>query len=120
MDTSYASFKIGIAAFIVPFMFFYNAAILMDGTWLEVIRAAVTSIIGVYLLSGAVQGWFVHGRASVVTRVALGLAAMSLIEGGLLSDLLGILFVAVAYAVHRLRDARLPAPDLSGRTRQEG
>jgi TRAP-type uncharacterized transport system fused permease subunit len=33
METSVASFKIGIAAFIVPFMFFYNSAILMDGTW---------------------------------------------------------------------------------------
>jgi TRAP-type uncharacterized transport system fused permease subunit len=31
METSVASFKIGIAAFIVPFMFFYNSAILMDG-----------------------------------------------------------------------------------------
>jgi TRAP transporter 4TM/12TM fusion protein len=32
METSVASFKIGIAAFIVPFMFFYNSAILMEGT----------------------------------------------------------------------------------------
>jgi TRAP-type uncharacterized transport system fused permease subunit len=39
METSVASFKIGIAAFIVPFMFFYNSAILMEGTWFEVIRA---------------------------------------------------------------------------------
>jgi TRAP-type uncharacterized transport system fused permease subunit len=30
METSVASFKIGIAAFIVPFMFFYNSALLMD------------------------------------------------------------------------------------------
>jgi TRAP-type uncharacterized transport system fused permease subunit len=39
METSVASFKIGIAAFIVPFMFFYNSALLMDGTWFEVLRA---------------------------------------------------------------------------------
>ncbi|ETA50310.1 TRAP transporter permease [Ponticoccus alexandrii] len=105
METSVASFKIGIAAFIVPFMFFYNGAILMDGTWFEIIRAGITSIIGVYLLSGGVQGWFVLGRASTVTRVLLGLAALSLIEGGWLSDLIGIAFVAAAYAMHRFRDA---------------
>jgi TRAP transporter 4TM/12TM fusion protein len=39
MSTSVASFKIGIAAFIVPFMFFYNSALLMDGGSFEILRA---------------------------------------------------------------------------------
>lgn len=42
METSVASFKIGIAAFIVPFMFFYNGALLMDGSWFEIARSGVT------------------------------------------------------------------------------
>jgi TRAP-type uncharacterized transport system fused permease subunit len=57
METSVTSFKIGIAAFIVPFMFFYNAALLLDGSWPEVIRAGATATIGVWLLSAGVQGW---------------------------------------------------------------
>jgi len=48
METSVTSFKIGIAAFIVPFMFFYNGALLMDGVWYEVLRAAITAIVGVF------------------------------------------------------------------------
>jgi TRAP transporter 4TM/12TM fusion protein len=63
METSVASFKIGIAAFIVPFMFFYNSAILMEGSWFEVIRAGITATFGVFLLSAGVQGWFMGGRA---------------------------------------------------------
>ncbi|WP_370251563.1 TRAP transporter permease, partial [Nioella sp.] len=62
METSVASFKIGISAFVVPFMFFYNSAILMDGTWFEVIRAALTATVGVFLLSAGMQGWFMGGR----------------------------------------------------------
>lgn len=112
METSVASFKIGIAAFIVPFMFFYNSAILMDGTWTEILRAAVTAIIGVYLLSAGVQGWFILGRASYPTRGLLILAALSLIEGGWLSDLIGIAFVGAAYAVNRLHDANITATEL--------
>ncbi|PZX19847.1 TRAP transporter 4TM/12TM fusion protein [Palleronia aestuarii] len=112
METSTASFKIGIAAFIVPFMFFYNAAILMDGTILEILRAAVTAIIGVYLLSSGVQGWFILGRSGWITRIALILAALSLIEGGILSDLLGILLVAIAYGTHRMMDANITAREL--------
>ena len=90
METSVASFKIGIAAFIVPFMFFYNSAILMDGTWPEVIRAGVTATIGVFLLSAGVQGWFLGGRTAWFLRLGLLLAALCMIEGGLITDLLGI------------------------------
>ncbi|RYH00871.1 TRAP transporter permease [Salipiger sp. IMCC34102] len=101
METSMASFKIGIAAFVVPFMFFYNQALLMDGTTLEIIRAAVTAIIGVFLLSGGVQGWFVGRAVGWITRAALVFAALALIEGGLLSDLAGLALVAFAYASAR-------------------
>ncbi|MEL7465105.1 MAG: TRAP transporter fused permease subunit [Pseudomonadota bacterium] len=90
METSVASFKIGIAAFIVPFMFFYNSALLMDGTWFEVIRAGATAVIGVFLLSSGIQGWWAAGRAGWPIRIGLLIVALLMIEGGLMSDLIGI------------------------------
>jgi len=90
MATSVASFKIGISAFIVPFMFFYNGAILMDGTWFEVIRAGATAVFGVFLLSSGVQGWWVGDRAAWPIRIGLLIVALFMIEGGWLSDLIGI------------------------------
>ena len=105
METSVTSFKIGIAAFVVPFMFFYNSALLMDGTWLEVARAGLTATIGVFLLASAVQGWFVGGRANALVRVVLGAGAMALIEGGLVSDLAGAALVALAYALTKFAPA---------------
>ncbi|MEO0636103.1 MAG: TRAP transporter fused permease subunit [Pseudomonadota bacterium] len=102
METSVTSFKIGIAAFIVPFMFFYNSALLMDGTWLEVGRAGVTAIIGVFLLSSAVQGWFAGKLAAWPVRLALGVAALFMIEGGLTSDLIGAALIAVAFGLQKV------------------
>lgn len=102
METSVASFKIGIAAFIVPFMFFYNSAILMDGTGPEILRAGVTAVIGVFLLSSGVQGWFISGRAVWYLRVALITAALCMIAGSWLSDLVGIGLAAAVYLVQKL------------------
>jgi TRAP transporter 4TM/12TM fusion protein len=110
METSVASFKIGIAAFIVPYMFFYNSAILMDGTWIEVIRAGVTATFGVFLLSSGVQGWFLGGRSAWFLRVALIFAALFMIEGGLITDLIGIGIAAGAYFVQKVLH---PRPDAS-------
>ncbi|MEM9351103.1 MAG: TRAP transporter fused permease subunit, partial [Pseudomonadota bacterium] len=112
METSVASFKIGIAAFIVPFMFFYNSAILMDGTWFEVIRAGLTATFGVFLLSAGVQGWFMGNRPAWFLRAALILAALFMIEGGLLSDIIGVAVAAGVFLMQRLlgpmRGASIP------------
>ncbi|WP_424964590.1 TRAP transporter permease [Dinoroseobacter sp. S375] len=102
METSVASFKIGIAAFVVPFMFFYNGALLMDGTWLEVLRAGGTAVVGVFLLSSGVQGWFMGGRAVWFLRIGLVVAALLLIEGGIVTDLAGIGLIAAVYFVQKV------------------
>ena len=112
METSVASFKIGIAAFIVPFMFFYNSALLMDGTWFEVARAGTTAVIGVFLLSAGVQGWFMGARTAWFVRLGLLLAALSMIEGGGVTDLIGIgLALAMVFVQRIIRpdpDAQIP------------
>lgn len=108
METSVASFKIGISAFVVPFMFFYNSAILMDGTWFEILRAAATATVGVFLLSSGVQGWFMGGRMAWFMRVAIIVAALFLIEGGWFSDMIG---VGAAVAIFFIQKVFQPAPD---------
>ncbi|NNJ67380.1 MAG: TRAP transporter fused permease subunit, partial [Boseongicola sp.] len=108
METSVASFKIGIAAFIVPFMFFYNGAILMDGSWIDVIRAGITAVFGVYLLSSGVQGWFMGGLTAWFIRAALLLAALCMIAGGLVTDLVGI---GITVATFLVQKTFKPAPD---------
>ncbi|ROU03790.1 TRAP transporter permease [Histidinibacterium lentulum] len=102
METSVDSFKIGLAAFVVPFMFFYNSALLMDGTWVEILRAGATATVGVYLLAAGVLGWFMGARTVWFLRIGLVLAALSMIEGGWLTDLVGISIAAAVYLVQRL------------------
>ncbi|WP_227269385.1 TRAP transporter permease [Roseobacter weihaiensis] len=102
MGTSVASFKIGISAFIVPFMFFYNSAILMDGTVFEILRSAATAIFGVFLLSSGVQGWWVGKSAGAPIRLGLVIVALFMIEGGLLSDLIGLSGAAALYFLSKL------------------
>ena len=102
METSVASFKIGIAAFIVPFMFFYNSAILMEGYWSEIIRSGITAIFGVFLLSSGVQGWFMGSRPAWFLRVGLMGAALFMIEGGWISDMIGIGTAVVVYFIQKV------------------
>ncbi|WP_430514058.1 TRAP transporter permease [Pannonibacter phragmitetus] len=101
MKTSVESFKIGLAAFVVPFMFFYSQAMLMQGTWMEVLHVFVTASIGIYMLAAAVQGWY-FGKLASVLRVVLLIGALCMIQGGLISDLAG-LAIGVALLAYQKR-----------------
>ncbi|WP_026960670.1 TRAP transporter permease [Aliagarivorans taiwanensis] len=101
LGTSITSFKIGIAAFVVPFMFFYNSTLLMDGDTVSVLRAGITAVFGIFLLASAVQGWFVGARANLLIRGVLVVAALLMISGGLVTDLIGIGLAVAMFLAQR-------------------
>nr|WP_298250380.1 TRAP transporter permease [uncultured Halomonas sp.] len=89
MGTSVASFKIGLAAFIVPFMFFYSPAMLMEGSWPQILRVGVTATLGIILLAAVVQAWF-FGPTKAWQRVVMLIAALFMIYGGIVTDIAGL------------------------------
>ena len=109
METSVASFKLGLAAFIVPFMFFYNSALLMDGETLVILRALGTALIGVYLLSCGILGWFMQQHAPFWLRLGLGTTALFMMSGGGFSDLIGIALIVPLVLLNLFRIRRVTA-----------
>jgi TRAP-type uncharacterized transport system fused permease subunit len=101
MRTSVESFKFGLAAFVVPFMFFYSHELLLQGTWYDILHVFVSASLGIYLLAAAVQGWF-FGRVGPALRIVLLVAALGMIEGSWLTDILG-LAVGVAIFAYQKR-----------------
>ena len=73
----------------------------MEGGWLQVGQAMMTAIAGVFLLSAGVQGWFLGATALWFMRIALCVAALFMIEGGWLTDVIGVGIAVVAYALQR-------------------
>lgn len=91
--TGLTAFKLGIAAFIVPYMFYYSPQLMMEGSGVGITVAVITASIGIYLLSAAVQGWFAKKDAGIIVRVLLIVAALSMINASLLWDGIAIAIV---------------------------
>ncbi|MCC5992370.1 MAG: TRAP transporter fused permease subunit [Rhodobacteraceae bacterium] len=100
MKTSVEAFKIGLAAFVVPFMFFYSSSLLMQGEPLEIIHVFITAALGIYLLASAVQGWL-FGTIGWPLRVIVGAAALAMIAGGWTSDLIGLSVAGAVFLFQR-------------------
>ena len=73
MKAGWAGMRLGIVAYIVPFVFVYHPALLLQGTATEIVVATVSACIGVVLLSVGCVGYLF--RPLGVVRRLLFLAA---------------------------------------------
>ncbi len=88
--------KLGIAAFIIPYMFVLSPAMLgIDATFLDMVHTTITAVIGMIGVSAAMIGQFVT-RAWWIERIVLFAGGLLLIDPSGFTDIVG---VAVLVAV---------------------
>lgn len=108
MRAGFEAMRLGAIIYFVPFFFVFNPALLLQGTWLQNLQAFSTALIGVALVSAALQGYllglgdFGKSTLSWVARVFIALSGLTLAlpAGGLFgfSQLL-LLSVALVFGV---------------------
>ncbi len=89
LKTGYAAIRLAIAAYIVPFIFAYHPALLLQGSFLEVLEAVVTALIGIGLVAIAVEGYLFRPLNWIRRILLCGGGILSLIPGWK-TDLLGL------------------------------
>ncbi|MEE8434856.1 MAG: TRAP transporter permease [bacterium] len=78
MGTALEASKVGIAKYLVPFIFVYNPSLLFEGPiWLTII-STLTALAGVWALSAALEAWC-YGRLSNPVRLLMFLGAVALL-----------------------------------------
>lgn len=94
----WTAFAYGITCYILPFMFFYGPALLMQGAWSEILLAVVSGGIGVFCIAAFVVGQF---RAPLIlpVRVIVGLAGIALLHQGILTDAIGLAAIGTVWAL---------------------
>lgn len=102
MKTGFKAFQLGLAAFIVPFMFFYSPELLLEaGNTVTIALAVITALLGVYLLAAAVQGWFFGKSAKWYSRILLLAAALLFMISGVVTDFIGLAVVAAVIVIQK-------------------
>ncbi|HKI98678.1 MAG TPA: TRAP transporter permease [bacterium] len=118
MSTAFEAAKVGIAKYLVPFIFVYNPSLLFVGPlWLTAF-SVLTALGGVWALSAAIEGWL-HGRLSLWMRGVLFLVSWALLYppqlsvlgiSGYVITVAGAAAAVVVYVLRgRARSALLPA-----------
>ena len=106
MKTGFNATRLAIAAFIIPYVMALNPAmVFVDTTALEVVEIVVTSLVGMYGLSMALEG-YCRSKLGWPIRLLAAAGGLCLIYPGLVSDALGLGAVGVAVAVSLVQSRR--------------
>ena len=102
MKTAFTATKLAIGAFIVPYVFALNPAMLFINTtvW-EVILICITSFVGIFGVSAALEGYLLH-RMAWFERIISVVGGLLLIYPGITTDIIGLALVGVVLIIQVL------------------
>lgn len=103
--TGVTATRIAIGAFIVPYIFVMNPAMLMIGVGpVEIAINIASSLIGMYALSGGLAG-YVQDHCNIFERLILIAGGLCMIIPGTLTDVIGLAVVAFIVVIQKRRTA---------------
>jgi TRAP-type uncharacterized transport system fused permease subunit len=102
MAVAWQAMRLGAVLFIVPFMFVYTPALLMIGTWPEMLLAGGTAALGIVCLAAGLQGWLCC-RATLLDRALLLAAGFLFVLPRAAADVAGLVLLALVYGLQSLR-----------------
>ena len=102
MKTAFTATKLAIGAFIVPYIFALNPAMLfVDTGVVEVILICITSVVGIFGVSASLQGFFLH-KMAWYERIVSAIGGLLLMYPGLVTDIIGLGLIGTVALVQLL------------------
>ena len=102
MKTGINATKLAIAAFIIPYILAYNPAmVLVDTTALEIIQIIITSLLGMFGVAAALNG-FLFRPISWPFRILIAAGGLLMIIPGTLTDIVGIVLMGAVIVWQKL------------------
>lgn len=91
LRTALSAMKLGIVAYLVPFIFVFKPSLLLVGSAVDILESILFGIIGVVILAIAVEGHLFE-KLGFWTRILLFLSGLTVMIPGVTYDILGLSF----------------------------
>ena len=113
MKTGINATKLAIGAFVVPYIFCLNPAMLLiDVTPLGVIQIIITSLFGIFGVAAAMNG-YLYRKLNWAARIAICVAGLMMMDPGFVTDVIGIALMAVIVLIQYLGAKKATQPPVS-------
>ena len=106
MKTGVTATKLAIAAFIVPYIFCMNPAMLLvDVTALGIVQIIITSLCGLIGVAAALEG-YLCAQMHPVVRVISAIGGLLMMDPGSLTDIIGIALLVGVFVWQKVKEKK--------------
>ncbi|MEO1910171.1 MAG: TRAP transporter fused permease subunit [Paracoccus sp. (in: a-proteobacteria)] len=97
MQTGFHAMRLGMPLFVLPFIFVYDPALIMEGTWLQILERVALTLVAIWAITSAFEAWIYGvGKIGALSRVAFGVGGVLILFPELTTSLIGaVVLIAV-------------------------
>ena len=101
MKTAFNATRLAVAAFIIPYIFALNPAMLfIDTVWYEVILICITSVMGIFGVASGLSGYLYKPMPILIRCISI-VGGLTLLYPGLATDIIGLVLVGITLAYQK-------------------
>ncbi|WP_407474630.1 TRAP transporter permease [Sulfitobacter sp. PM12] len=109
MQTGFYAMRLGMPLFVLPFIFVYDPALIMEGTALQIIERVGLTLVAIWAITSAFESWIYKvGRIGTISRIAVAVGGVLILFPDLPTSLLGGAILVATIGIN-LKFRRQPA-----------
>ncbi|SNT76640.1 TRAP transporter permease [Paracoccus seriniphilus] len=102
MQTGLHAMRLGMPLFVLPFIFVYDPALIMDGTWLQIFERVLLTLVAIWAITSAFEAWIYKvGQIGMLSRAAFALGGVLILFPELTTSLAGAGILMAVIVVNR-------------------
>ena len=108
MKTAWNATRLAIAAFIIPYIFAYNNALIFVGSdvkFLSVASIVISATLGMASIASGLMGYLIRDMKAI-SRVALVIGGLLMVIPGTVTDLAGLAVLVVVLVLQRIENKK--------------
>ena len=110
MVTGFYAMRLGVTLFLLPFIFVYDPALILEGSWLAILERVALTLVAIWALTSAFEAWIYKvGRIDWVSRAAFGAGGLLILVPEWTTSLIGAALLVGVVAVRKALARPAPA-----------
>ena len=108
MKTAFNATRLAIAAFIIPYIFAYNNAMIFVGdnvTVWSVVSITISATLGMLAIAAGLMGYLIRDT-KMIARIALVAGGLLMVIPGTVTDLAGLAILVAIFLLEKAENAR--------------
>ncbi|MEL7623696.1 MAG: TRAP transporter permease [Clostridiales bacterium] len=111
IKVGFTAVRIGIVAFVIPFVFIYQPQIILQSTnYIDTVFSVIFTLFGVVALTGGINSWFFRILSYWEIGVMLVACLLMFLPYYLLNIIGLVIFIAITFYLYRTKDKAVALP----------